>query len=361
MLVLNILSLLGLLLSYLSYHLTPAQILFPVFFGITYPFWFILNFLFILLWLFRKKWWFLFSLLAIVLGWSHVGSVYQSGDSGLEKASGLSLMSYNVKFFDVYNWRTDSSDTHHKMYRFLEEHKRDVLCFQEFYNEDTPDFAVMDTLLAIQPARNYHIDYFQTRRKDYHWGLATFTKYPVVNRQRHQFANSVGNYCIYTDIIYQGDTIRIFNVHLESWHFEKNDYEFLSGLKENAVADDQFKHSMKNIYWKMKSSSLKKAIQVKELKELIKQSPYPVIACGDFNSTPVSYVHNQMTDILNDAFRGHGRHFGTTYNGFLPLARIDYIFHDNYFNVQSFKTFQKDYSDHFPISVTLKPDRNNKQ
>ena len=361
LLVLNLLSLLGLLLAYLSYHTSPAQLLLPVFFGISYPVWFILNFLFIFLWLFRKKWWFILSLIAVVAGWSHVGSIYQSGDTNTEDAEGLDLMTYNVKFFDVYNWRQDSSsNTHNKIYRFLEEQSNDIICFQEFYNEDTPDFAVMDTLLAIQPAKNYHIDYFQTRRKDYHWGLATFSKYPIVNRNRYQFSNSLGNYCIYSDIIYRGDTIRVFNVHLESWHFEKEDYRFLSELKDTIPAKSQVGEGLKNVYWKMKSSFLKKAIQVDELKELIAQSPYPSIACGDFNSTPVSYVYNQMSSMLDDAFREKGRHFGITYNGMLPMARIDYVFYDaNNFNVQSFKTFKKDYSDHFPVSVTLNFERKN--
>ena len=362
MLGLNLLSLLGLLLAYLSYHTSPAEILLPVIFGISYPVWFLLNFLFIILWLFLKKWWFALPLIAIILGWGHVGATYQSGDAADEAEGELNLMTYNVKFFDVYNWREDTTNnTHNKIYRFVESQKPDILCFQEFYNEDTPYFAVMDSLLAIQSDYTYHVDYFQTKRKHYHWGLATFSKYPVINRQRHQFSNSLGNYCIYTDLIFKGDTIRVFNVHLESWHFEENDYQFITKDADTLKENNQIEDGLKNIYWKMRSASIKRAIQVEELSGLINSSPYPVIACGDFNSTPVSYVHNQMTTILNDAFIGNGYHFGTTYQGMIPMARIDYVFYDNNFNVQSFKTFKKDYSDHYPVSVTLDRNRKNDQ
>ena len=358
-LALNLLTLVGLLLAYLSYHASPALMLLPVFFGISFPVWVILNFLFVIFWIFRKKWWFLLSMIAIVAGWSHIQATYQSGDREIQQSDELKLMTYNVRFFDVYNWRKDSSAvTHNKIYRFLEEQQSGILCFQEFYNEDTPEFAVMDSLLSVQPATNYHIDYFQNKQNRYHWGLATFSKYPVVNRQRYQFRNSFGNYCIYTDILYQGDTLRIFNVHLESWHFEEEDYRFIQDVPEKIPDEKQVKSGMKKIYWKLRSSYFKRAIQVEELQQLIKKSPYPVIACGDFNSTPVSYVHNLMTEELTDAFIGNGKHFGSTFDGLLPFARIDYVFHDESFNVQSFKTFKQDYSDHYPITVNLNYNRN---
>ncbi|MCF8230643.1 MAG: endonuclease/exonuclease/phosphatase family protein [Bacteroidales bacterium] len=354
LLAINLVTLIALLFSYLSYHTSPAEIFLPVIFGITYPIWFLLNFLFILLWLFLKKWWLVFSLVAIVLGWSHVSTVYQSGDKQDSPGDGLQLMSYNVRFFDVYNSKKDTThDSHHKIYRFLEEQKADILCFQEFYNEDTPDFAVMDSLLAIQPAKNYHIDYFKTRHKYYHWGLATFSKYPIINRQRHQFRNSFGNYFIYTDIVYGRDTMRVFNVHLESWHFEQEDYHFISNFSDSTQQEQPIKAGLKNIYWKMRSASMKRAVQVKELQNIITSSPYPVLVCGDFNSPPVSFVYNQMTTILQDAFTHKGSHFGTTYNGLLPGARIDYIFYDEHFHAESFKTFKKNYSDHYPITVNL--------
>lgn len=359
LLAVNLFTVVALLLSYVSYHVSPSEIFLPIIFGISYPIWFLLNCLFVLLWLFLLKWWLIFSLLAIILGWFHVGTVYRSSDSQELSGEGLKLMSYNVRFFDVYNWKEDSTnDTHHKIYRFVEAQKADILCFQEFYNEDTPDFAVMDSLLAIQPAKNYHIDYFKTRHKYYHWGLATFSKYPVVNRQRHQFRNSFANYCIYSDIVYESDTLRVFNVHLESWHFEKDDYRLLSNLSDSTGQTAPIQSGLKNIYWKMRSASMKRAIQVMELKELITASPYPVLVCGDFNSPPVSHVYNQMTSIMHDAFTSEGQHFGTTYNGLLPGTRIDYIFHDEFFNVESFKTFKKEYSDHYPITVNLSTDIN---
>ena len=362
LLAVNLVAIIALLFSYLNYHTSPAEFFFPVIFGITYPVWFLLNFIFVLVWFFLKKWWLVFSLLAIVLGWSHVSTTYQPSDSNENPGEGLQLMSYNVRFFDVYNYKEDTtSDTHNKIYRFLETQKADILCFQEFYNEDTPDFAVMDSVLAVQPVKDYHIDYFKTRHKYYHWGLATFSKYPVINRQRHQFQNSFANYCIYSDIVYRGDTLRVFNVHLESWHFEKNDYHFLRHLHDSTQKTEAINSGLKNIYWKMQSASMKRAIQVMELKELITASPYPVIVCGDFNSTPVSYVYNEMSSILQDAFISKGSHFGTTYNKMLPGTRIDYIFHDEHFNVESFKTFKKNYSDHNPITVNLSTNTNRKE
>jgi hypothetical protein len=52
---LNILTIFGLLLAYAAYYVSPVKTLIPVFFGLTYPFWLILNVLFLIFWAFRKK------------------------------------------------------------------------------------------------------------------------------------------------------------------------------------------------------------------------------------------------------------------------------------------------------------------
>ena len=350
---LNILANIALGLSLLSAHVSPISTVIPVFFGLTFPFWIILNILFVVFWLFRKKFNFVVTLALLAVSWPYVSDSFQFRRPAKEKPpEGIRVFSYNAHLFDVYSHRADEQNkTHRKIYRFIEEMENDILCLQEFYTEDFGEMAVLDSLTAIQDAKNYHIDFFQTRRKHHHWGIATFTKYPIVNRQRFQFRNSTGNYCIFTDVLYQKDTIRIFNAHLESWHFERNDYEFIK--HPESIQDSAFSMSLKNIYWKIETAYLKRAVQIEQLTGLIKESPYPVIVAGDFNDPPVSYTYRQMTDFLKDSFKGNGSGFGKTYAKGLPYFRIDYIFHDESFSTEWFKTYTVPFSDHYPVSAVL--------
>ncbi len=353
---LNLFAVAGLLLAYAGYHVSPLTILIPVFFGLTYPFWLILNILFVIFWLFRKKVFLVFSLLAIIVGWGHIGRTFQPRlQSNPQKPdTGIHVMSYNVRLFDIYEYRKDQSNTtHEKIYQFLNENNPDILCFQEFYTEDTGSMAVVDSLLQVLPGREYHVDFFQTRRKDHHWGIATFSAFPVINRQRHQFRNSAGNYCILTDIIYQEDTLRIINTHMESWHFEKRDLALMDDVKSHGVGSDTVKQEIKNVYWKIENAFMKRAVQARELEEIISDSPYPAVVCGDFNGTPLSYTYKLVNDHLNDAFLAHGRGFGKTFRDGLPYFRIDYIFYDDHFKPHWFNTYPLPHSDHYPVSAVL--------
>ena len=75
-----------------------------------------------------------------------------------------------------------------------------------------------------------------------------------------------------------------------------------------------------------------RAQQVREIKTLSMNTPYPVIVCGDFNDTPVSYSYQQLRGDFNDAFVGSGKGIWKNYIGKLPSFRIDNIFYSNILN-----------------------------
>ena len=111
--------------------------------------------------------------------------------------------------------------------RWLAESTPDIVCLQEYYHEDKGPFKNNDTIKRMLGHKYAHIAYGITLRKTQHWGLATFTKYPVVNKGYVFYEEGKTNFGIYTDLIYEGDTIRIYNVHLQSNHLRNEDYKFL--------------------------------------------------------------------------------------------------------------------------------------
>ena len=85
--------------------------------------------------------------------------------------------------------------------------------------------------------------------------------------------------------------------------------------------------------------------------------PYKMIVCGDFNNTAFSYVYHSIKGELKDAFKTAGNGFGRTYDFKFFPTRIDFILADRALNIESFKTFDVNYSDHYPIMAwyTLQP------
>ncbi|MEZ5028200.1 MAG: endonuclease/exonuclease/phosphatase family protein [Ferruginibacter sp.] len=85
----------------------------------------------------------------------------------------------------------------------------------------------------------------------------------------------------------------------------------------------------------------------------IKQSPYPVIVCGDMNDVPNSYTYFTVKDDLQDAFLKKSGGLGRTFRYISPTLRIDYILADKKFEVENFSKIKVPYSDHYPILADI--------
>ena len=85
----------------------------------------------------------------------------------------------------------------------------------------------------------------------------------------------------------------------------------------------------------------------------MKTSPYPVIVCGDFNDTPLSYVYNQFNTNLVDAYRETATGIGVTYAGRVPAGRIDYNLHSGDLGANDFGIQSVPFSDHRAIHCKI--------
>jgi endonuclease/exonuclease/phosphatase family metal-dependent hydrolase len=85
----------------------------------------------------------------------------------------------------------------------------------------------------------------------------------------------------------------------------------------------------------------------------IEKSPYPVIVCGDFNDSPISYCYQSFSDQLIDSFKEAGNGIGSSYAGTMPSYRIDYVFHSDEFKAIRYNTIKDKLSDHYPVTVEL--------
>lgn len=264
------------------------------------------------------------------------------------------IISYNVQIFDLYNWQNDKISTQGSdILNFFKSSKPDLLCIQEYHAGVKRKVDIADSIAAATDMQYKHIAFVEKNGKTLPYGIATFSKYPIINKGVVNFHDQSINFCIYSDVVIKTDTIRLFNVHLESIRFNKEDYFFVSELQRNSDSQELFSESSKKILRKFKRAFISRAPQAREIKQLILESPYPVVLCGDFNDTPSSYTYAVLSDGLKDAFKESGKGLGTTYAGTMPSFRIDYIMHDKGLETHNYLTIRNNYSDHYPITTQL--------
>ena len=349
----NYFAVAGLIASYLAPLISPQKVWFLAFFGLSYPIWLFLNIGFMIFWIVtgRKK--FLISLIAVLIGYPMMKKIVQiSPGSSVEIAKApLKVMSYNVKVFDLYNW-SHCKDTRDKMFDLISVEAPDILCLQEFYTDDSKKFNTLDTLQRFQKAKYVHAEYLLTLLEIYHHGIATFSSYPIVNKGRIMFPENNSNICIYTDIKINDDTVRVYNMHLQSIRFIPEEYKYIDEIKKDVNKAEDIEKS-KSILRRLKNAFEKRAVQADLINESIRRCKYPILLCGDFNDTPSSYAYHTIAGDLDDAFVKSGFGLGRTYIGSFPSFRIDYILHSSDLKSYEFRTLPEEYTDHHPISCYL--------
>jgi endonuclease/exonuclease/phosphatase (EEP) superfamily protein YafD len=347
-------SAIALFLSYASVHIPPENFWPAAFFGLAYPVILLINFLLLLLWTVKLKKAAFIPLIAILLGFNHLNNTLSILPQGKKwsrdtQSDVLKILSYNVRAFNLYQWLNDP-DTNKGILNFIRSEHPDVICLQEFYTgkDSRNDQGAITRLFSGTPF--HHIHYVHKNKQNNGYGIATFSRYPVVGSGIIEFENS-RNICIYTDIAYKADTIRVYNNHLQSVQFRQSNYALIDSLK--FPSEEKQVRELKEISSRLKRAFINRGKQAKIVSAHIGKSPHPVIVCGDFNDTPVSYTYHRMKRGLSDAYVKAGKGTGNTYLGRISF-RIDYILYSDDFKAIEFEKVEAQLSDHYPIMSRLR-------
>ena len=231
----------------------------------------------------------------------------------------LKVMSYNVRSFIDDN-RERQLDSIVKIIKAV---NPDILCLQEMGFSD-----IADSLLEPLKPMPHSLSRVNL-------SPAIYSRYPIIRASR---MDTLKNF-VWADIVIKKDknnedTIRVFNNHLHSTAIRRDDsnyienHEYLEGDSLGKV------HSMVK---RLTENNRVRAEQADTLAALVAASPYPVIVCGDFNDTPVSYTYRTVARKLNDPYRKVGRGYSHTSRGFFDMLRIDYIFYSDEFEALSYE------------------------
>jgi endonuclease/exonuclease/phosphatase family metal-dependent hydrolase len=348
LLAVNIIFAVALLFSYLAVHINPQNFALPAFFGLAYPYILLINIILAITWAVLLRFEAFISLVVIAIGVTHLSNYIKMGKPTGSREGTFKVMSYNLRSFNHFEGPNSNSEK--KVLAFLKDQQPDILLLQEIYLYGDPVQKDQTFKLALGGKYYSHIKVISNGKNRY-YGIATYSKYPIFRKGEiiHPRSSSLS---IFSDIIIQKDTFRIFNNHLQSFRLKKMEKSFLD---EITTSDDmETLGEMKNLSVSLKKGFVSRALQATYVKAQVNQSRYPVIVAGDFNDTPVSYSYRKIRKGLNDSFVSSGYGAGFTYKGNYPANRIDYILYDNALESTLFEIIKVKYSDHYPIVAYFK-------
>ena len=317
-----------LLLSYGLSYVPPKSYALISTLSLSVPLLIVLNILFAVYWLIKLKKQVVLSILVLVVGYNQVLSFYKfSSESTPKSEDTFTMMSYNVRLFNVYNWINDKTIPT-KIQEFISEESPNILCFQEYDSSTDLDFKDYPYKHQTNPSKNKS-------------ELAILSTYKILNSGFIDFPNSA-NSVIFADVLIKSDTTRVYNVHLQS-----------SGIDANVDVESLVKEQSNKLLKRLRITFKAQQSQAALVANHVAKSPYKVLMCGDFNNTVYSYVYRILKGDLLDAFETSGTGFGSTFDFQYFPVRIDFILADQSFKVGTFKNYSVPYSDHFPILTEL--------
>ncbi|MGV3763221.1 endonuclease/exonuclease/phosphatase family protein [Parapedobacter sp.] len=348
----------ALLSSYLAPIINPKTFWPIAFFGIAYLPLLVANGLFVAYWVVRRVRFAVISLLAILLGWNtlqkHYGfnsKVPQSVVASPDTAH-IRVLTYNVHFFRAFEQKDTKLTIREQAMQLMDDVSPDVICIQEYYTRQKGKYN-MTAEFEREIKMPYHY-VSPAAENDYEaYGMAIFSRYPIVASgvlPEHEYGV---NRIIFTDIDKDGRIFRVYNVHLRSFGFQKEDYDFINNPSKTIEEDAA---STKRIGARLKHAFRARSAQAVALREHSQACGLPYLIAGDFNDTPLSYAVNEVSEGLRNAFREKGRGWGVTYNGDFPNFQIDYILASKAFDVRYYQIVKEKLSDHYPVWADLQLD-----
>ena len=327
------------ILTFIAYVLPfLAPKLFPLLSVLTLilPLFLILNGLFFLYWLLQLKRQMIISGIVLLLGITFINKFYKFSSNDLEQEEDdFVVMSYNVRLFNLFQW-IPKEGVGDEILTFINDNNPDILCIQEYSASANIDLKV------------YKYKFIFMQGKKIKTGQAIFSKFPIIDDGKIELPKS-DNSVIFADIRKGKDTIRVYNMHLQSIKITPD----VNEIQDNVDAINQEKSQQ--VFKRIRLAFEKQQSQAALLMDHKNACKFPVIICGDMNNSAFSYVYRSIKGNLNDCFEEAGNGFGQTYNFKYYPARIDYIFADKKLKVKSFKNFPEFVdSDHYPVMTRLK-------
>ncbi len=340
-----------LILSAYSDRFSPVEYsAFPAYMGFIFPAFVLINFCFLAYWIIRRKWQILIPLLGFLISWPAENTYYPIHFKTDVPDNAIKFLTYNVQHFDL--WASHDEKHPNPIVQYILDQDADIVCLQEYA------YLYVNGKVDIHP--DFKEKYPYSRADDvvnvnnYKYnGLALFSKYPIIDVWRVPYISKNNGSAVFK-VNVNGKIITIINNHLETNRITENDKKEYAhainnlddkGVKTTVVELTDIARQRLSVAFKIRANQAEVVA-----KEVDKASGY-VIACGDFNDTPISYArHTIKGKKLRDAFADTGFGWCPTYNENKFYFRIDHILYTP--NLKPYNCVVDNsvkYSDHYPM------------
>lgn len=331
-------------LSVLNAYINPKDFIWTTMFGLAFweIFFFNVFILLLLVLLWSKKAW--VSVVALAIA---IPGLLKSFSFGTRHEAGNSIrvMSYNVHNFGHVDGETDKEQFADEVMEMVREQNPDILCFQEF----AAFKSGMTRPKCIEYfAENTDYQYIYYNRNNGYGGNVIFSKYPLTKVAEDSGFGQENTYGVMVELdAGERGKFHLANVHLLSYMITDSEIDVLTNGAERQNNIDTVG---KKVLHKLSFAFQKRSEELQSVLDGMPPIEGPVIVCGDFNETPLSYNYRQMQKAgFTDTFIKAGRGIKPTYAGKLPLLRIDYIWSKDGVVPLRFKRHKYKASDHYPI------------
>lgn len=332
---LNIAVILGLLFSILSFCSPLEKYVILSFLGLLVPILFVLNTFFFFYWIKsskRKSAFILIIQIVVFICYGPMFGFHRNANTISNPNSDLSILTFNVRGLN-HNEQLPIQHVDSAIYDFVIGENPDIFCVQESHRSMKKEgpldkiypFKFVDFTHGV-PATNVV--------------NSVYSKYPIISKKVLNFPKS-NNTALFVDILKEKDTIRIYNIHLQSFRVP-SDVNYLQSEKSSILYN-----------------RITRAIQLQEqqaniILEDIKSCSYPIVIVGDLNNIQFSKVYRAFNKNYNDSFIMAGSGMGRTIEVLGFPFRIDYIFADENFEIFSHTNYNIELSDHFPVMAHMR-------
>ena len=333
-----------LLLSAWGGHINPHTFGWHASLALLFPFLAVGVFIFMVGWLIActRKW--LFSFVALVLCAGQLRTYCPVNIPQPVPKGSIKVVSYNTYGL---GYGLKDSTVHAQMMDYLRNSDADLLCAQESNYNMKHKHIVEDAVAHWQ-----YRDSICTNRGGN--SLTLFSNFPIIDRHIVH-SSSKTHVCVVYRVRIDGDTVLVVNSHFVSNAInpaDKATYQKIVTISDRDSTSEDFLRLGR----KVNDAGLRRAAQADSLLlYLEQQGDMPVIVCGDFNESPLSYVHTRLCGKLNDAYTASGNGPGITYHLNKMYFRLDNILCSHHWRSFGAKVDNRlKMSDHYPIEAWLK-------
>jgi endonuclease/exonuclease/phosphatase family metal-dependent hydrolase len=274
-------------------------------------------------------------------------------------STAIRILTWNVASFINHNGKGKSyTDDRKGILQTIHDYNPDVLCLQEYRNIENAKGKIsvrmqLDSLgYKYSFCSNDYVGSLHRNSRVYvEWGVAIFSKFPFTRGARININHEENENLIYVDIPFQSKTLRIFTAHLQSFELYKDTAD--AKYSNDNIYEITYK-KRKATQYKIRETEIKHQQQVTVIRKAIEGSSFPIVYCGDLNTTPTSYNYRCLKGKnLHDAFLVKGSGIGNTFYKLGPMLRIDICFTDTALQVLQCKREKRKLSDHYPVITDI--------